>query len=112
MSDLSRTRSLAWSLILLLAMLTALDAMAIDMYLPGMPAIAQELGVSSGRIQQTLSIFLAGLALGQGIYGPLLDRFGRRVPLLLGVVIFVIGSILGALATSVEVLLLARFIQA
>lgn len=112
MSDLSRTRSLAWSLILLLAMLTALDAMAIDMYLPGMPAIAQELGVSPGRIQQTLSIFLAGLALGQGIYGPLLDRFGRRVPLLLGVVIFVIGSILGALATSVEALLLARFIQA
>ena len=51
MNALSRSRGLAWPLILLLALLTALDAMAIDMYLPGMPAIAQELGASAGRIQ-------------------------------------------------------------
>ncbi|HCA18067.1 MAG TPA: Bcr/CflA family drug resistance efflux transporter [Alcaligenes faecalis] len=112
MSGATRSSGLGWALILLLALLTALDAMAIDMYLPGMPAIAQELGASPGRIQQTLSIFLAGLAIGQGFYGPLLDRYGRRLPLLIGVVIFVVGSIFGALATSVEALLLARFIQA
>ncbi|WZB73687.1 multidrug effflux MFS transporter [Achromobacter insuavis] len=76
-------------LILLLALLTALDAMAIDMYLPGMPAIAEDFGVSAGRIQQTLSVFLAGLAIGQALYGPLLDRYGRRLPLLAGVAIFV-----------------------
>ncbi|MEB6377749.1 multidrug effflux MFS transporter [Leclercia adecarboxylata] len=99
-------------LILLLALLTALDAMAIDMYLPGMPDIAADLNVGAGRIQQTLAVFLAGLAIGQGCYGPFLDRFGRRGPLLTGIAIFVAGSVLGAVATSVEWLLLARFIQA
>lgn len=108
----TRTGDISLILILLLALLTALDAMAIDMYLPGMPAIAADYGVSPGRIQQTLSIFLAGLAIGQGIYGPLLDRFGRRVPLLIGVGIFTAGSVLGALAPSAEWLLAARFIQA
>lgn len=96
----------------LLAMITALDAMAIDMYLPAFPAVAQELGVSAGRIQQTLSVFLVGLALGQGLYGPLLDRFGRRWPLLIGLGIFVLGSVMAALAPNVEWLLVARFLQA
>lgn len=100
------------ALVLLLALLTALDAMAIDMYLPGMPAIAADFGVSAGRIQQTLSVFLAGLAIGQGLYGPLLDRYGRRVPLLIGVAVFVAGSVMAALAPSVEWLLAARFLQA
>lgn len=99
-------------LIILLALLTALDAMAIDMYLPGMPAIAQDFGVPPSRIQQTLAVFLAGLALGQGLYGPLLDRYGRRWPLLLGIGIFVTGSVLAALAPSVEWLMAARFLQA
>lgn len=96
----------------LLAMITALDAMAIDMYLPAFPAVAQELGVSAGKIQQTLSVFLVGLALGQGLYGPLLDRFGRRWPLLIGLGIFVLGSVMAALAPNVEWLLFARFLQA
>lgn len=99
-------------LILLLALLTALDAMAIDLYLPGMPSMAVEFGVSSGRIQQTLSIFLVGLAVGQAVYGPLLDRYGRRLPLLGGVVVFVAGSVMAAQAPSVEWLLAARFLQA
>lgn len=110
--NFSRNGSLSLSLIMLLALLTALDAMAIDMYLPGMPDIAAEFDASAGRIQQTLSVFLAGLAIGQGIYGPLLDRYGRRVPLLVGVVIFTSGSVLGAVAPSVEWLLFARFVQA
>ena len=99
-------------MIVLLALLTALDAMAIDMYLPGMPAIAQDFGVAPNRIQQTLAVFLAGLALGQGIYGPLLDRYGRRIPLLIGIGIFVLGSVLAALAPTVEWLIAARFLQA
>lgn len=101
-----------WPFLFLLAMITALDAMAIDMYLPAFPAVAQELGASAGQIQQTLSVFLVGLALGQGIYGPLLDRFGRRWPLLVGLGIFVLGSVLAALAHSAEWLLVARFLQA
>lgn len=84
-------------LVTLLALLTALDAMAINLYLPAMPTIAEALQVSSGEVQQTLAIFLAGLAIGQGIYGPLLDRFGRRSPLLIGIGIFVVGSVIAAL---------------
>ncbi|SHF75594.1 MFS transporter, DHA1 family, bicyclomycin/chloramphenicol resistance protein [Lampropedia hyalina DSM 16112] len=103
---------LGTGLILLLALLTALDAMAIDLYLPGMPFMATDLGVGAGRIQQTLSIFLIGLAVGQCIYGPLLDCYGRRLPLLLGVVVFVAGSILAATAPTIEWLMLARLLQA
>lgn len=106
------TPSIGLQLVILLALLTALDAMAIDMYLPGMPAIAADFGVTDGRIQQTLAIFLAGLAIGQGLYGPVLDRFGRRLPLIVGLVIFVAGSLLAAIASSVEWLMAARFLQA
>lgn len=115
MSRISATRdanTIGLALVLLLALVTALDAMAIDMYLPGMPAMAMDLQVSEGRIQQTLSIFLAGLAVGQSVYGPLLDSFGRRTPLLIGVGIFVAGSALAALAPSIEWLMAARFLQA
>ncbi|UNM95404.1 multidrug effflux MFS transporter [Ignatzschineria rhizosphaerae] len=108
----SNRRAVSISLLLLMALLTALDSMAIDMYLPGMPDIAEDLQVPFGRVQQTLAIFLGGLAIGQGIYGPLLDRFGRRIPLLIGIIIFIIGSIMGAVAPTVEWLLAARFIQA
>ncbi|MGU3493274.1 multidrug effflux MFS transporter [Xanthobacteraceae bacterium A53D] len=111
-TGLSRAGSLGTGLVLLLALYTGLDAMAIDMYLPGMPVIAEDFGVSAGRIQQTLSVFLAGLAIGQALYGPLLDRYGRRMPLLAGAVVFVLGSVLAALAPSVEWLLAARFLQA
>ncbi|WKV48727.1 MULTISPECIES: multidrug effflux MFS transporter [Dickeya] len=106
------TTTMTYPLILLLALLTALDAMAIDMYLPAMPALAMDFGASSGKVQQTLSVFLVGLALGQGICGPLLDRYGRRVPLLAGLVIFIGGSVMAALSPSIEWLMLARFLQA
>ncbi|MCQ4264962.1 multidrug effflux MFS transporter [Pseudomonas stutzeri] len=82
------------------------------MYLPGMAAIADDFAISPGRVQQTLSIFLAGLAIGQAVYGPLLDRYGRRLPLLLGIAIFVVGSVIAACAPTVECLLAARFLQA
>lgn len=73
--------------------------------------MAGDFGVSDGRIQQTLAVFLIGLAIGQGLYGPVLDRNGRRLPLLLGVEIFVAGSVLAAISTSVEWLMAARFLQ-
>ena len=95
-------RSFGGSFIFLLAMITALDAMAIDMYLPAFPAVAQQLAVSPGQVQQTLSVFLVGLALGQALYGPLLDRFGRRMPLLIGLLVFVAGSAMAAMASSLE----------
>lgn len=79
---------ISWSLLLLLSLFTALDALAIDIYLPAFPLLAESLSTTPGNIQLTLSVFLIGLAIGQGIYGPLLDRFGRRKPLLIGIAIF------------------------
>lgn len=99
-------------LLILLALLTALDAVAIDMYLPAMPAIAETFAVDAGRIQQTLAVFLAGLAIGQAMYGPLLDSYGRRMPLMVGMMLFIAGSAISALSTSPEMLNVARFIQA
>lgn len=82
------------------------------MYLPAFPVMATSLDISSGQVQQTLSIFLIGLGVGQGLYGPFLDRFGRKPPLLFGITLFTIGSLAAALTTSFEALMLARFLQA
>ena len=79
---------LNWQLIILLASLSAIVATAIDMYLPAFPAVGDSFNISAGQIQQTLTVFLIGLGVGQGLYGPLLDRFGRKLPLLLGISIF------------------------
>jgi len=97
---------------MLLAVLTMLDSMAIDLYLPGAAHIAEDFAVSSTAVQQTLVAFFIGLALGQALYGPILDRFGRKLPVLIGIVIFIIGSIIAAIATNPQWLLLARLIQA
>lgn len=99
-------------LIILLASLSALVAAAIDMYLPAFPTVATSLDISQGQVQQTLTVFLIGLGIGQGLYGPFLDRFGRRPPLLIGIGLFTIGSLAAALTTSFEGLLIARFLQA
>ncbi|NLC99379.1 MAG: multidrug effflux MFS transporter [Gammaproteobacteria bacterium] len=99
-------------LIFLLASLSALVAAAIDMYLPAFPTVASSLEISEGQVQQTLTVFLVGLGIGQGLYGPFLDRFGRRPPLLFGIVLFTIGSLTAAMTTSLEGLLVARFLQA
>lgn len=101
-----------WLLVILLASITALDAMAIDMYLPAFSAISQSLQVDSVTIQYSLTYFIIGLAIGQLIFGPMVDRFGRRKPLLIGILIFTMGSVIAALAQSFEILLFARFIQA
>lgn len=85
---------ISWSLLLLLSLFTALDALAIDIYLPAFPLLAESFATTPGHIQLTLSVFLIGLAIGQGMYGPLLDRFGRRRPLLIGIAIFILGSLL------------------
>lgn len=99
-------------LIVLLASLSALVAAAIDMYLPAFPTVATSLAITEGQVQQTLTIFLIGLGIGQGLYGPFLDRYGRRPPLLMGIALFTIGSLAAALTTSFEGLLVARFLQA
>lgn len=99
-------------LIALLAALTALDAVAIDMFLPALPALQHDLQTSPAAVQQTLSVFLLGLALGPIVWGPLLDRYGRRRPLLAGVALYALASVGAALADGIGLLLLARWVQA
>ena len=101
-----------WGLVILLGSLTAMGPLAIDMYLSTLPAIGQSLHATPASTQATVSTFLAGMAIGQLVYGPWSDRIGRRAPIMLGVVIFIAASVACALATSVEQLLAARFVQA
>jgi DHA1 family bicyclomycin/chloramphenicol resistance-like MFS transporter len=82
------------------------------MYLPGFQAISQDLNTTIAQVQLSLSSYLVGLAVGQLLYGPLLDRFGRKMPLYGGMAVYVLASLGCALTTSVETLIFMRFLQA
>jgi len=99
-------------IVVLLGSLTAFAPMSIDMYLPALPGIASGLATDIGSVQLTLSSFFLGFALGQALYGPITDRFGRRKPLYAGVALFVLASLGCAAAPSVEALMALRFVQA
>ncbi len=98
-------------LVVLLGALTAFSPLAIDMYLPAFPRIQRDLAAPPGSLQLTLSLFLAGLAVGQFVIGPISDRIGRRLPLLAGCSAFAVAAILCTLAPSVEWLMAARFLM-
>lgn len=106
MSRIERAR-----LFVLLGGLTAFGPLSIDMYLPALPAISRDLVASESLIQLTLTACLIGLALGQLLAGPLSDTLGRRRPLLVGVAIYVLASLLCALAPSAILLVLFRLVQ-
>src|SRR6186997_1850711 len=89
-------------LILILGLLCAIGPFSIDMYLPGFPTIAASLHTTVDYVAYSLSSFFIGICAGQLICGPLLDRFGRKTPLCVGLVIYVLASIGCALSGSVE----------
>ena len=99
-------------LILILGLLSAIGPFSIDTYLSGFPTIAADLHVTVDEVSYTLSSFFIGISLGQLIYGPLLDRFGRKKPLMVGIVIYFLASMGCALANSIEMLIALRFLQA
>ena len=112
-SDISaRPPATPWGLVILLGALTAFAPMSIDMYLPALPQLGRALEATPEATQLTLSTFLLGMAIGQFLYGPASDRFGRRTPILVGIAVYVAASVWCALTTSVEGLQLARFVQA
>lgn len=98
--------------ILILGALSAFGPLAIDFYLPGFPAIALAFGTDEKHVQLTLASYFLGLSIGQLAYGPMADRFGRRVPLLFGVTLFTLASLACAFAPNLEWLIGARFVQA
>ncbi|MDR6293482.1 DHA1 family bicyclomycin/chloramphenicol resistance-like MFS transporter [Inquilinus ginsengisoli] len=95
-----------------LTLLTGFGPMSTDLYLPSLPALVTAFGSDIATVQLTLSVFLVGFAAAQLIYGPLSDRIGRRPAILAGITIFTGASIACALATSIEMLILCRFLQA
>jgi DHA1 family bicyclomycin/chloramphenicol resistance-like MFS transporter len=100
-----------FALTLLLAMLTALGPLSMDMYLPSLPDIARVLQAPIAHVQLTVSSYLIGFAVGKVVYGPLSDRHGRR-PVLLAALALYLASTLGCAASqSVDVLIGARFLQ-
>jgi len=96
----------------LLALLTAFGPISTDMYVPSMPDIGRQLGASLASVQLTLSSYLAGFAIGQIIYGPIADRFGRKPTLLTALVLFGVASFICAIASTIEMLVIARAFQA
>ncbi|MDD2770168.1 MAG: multidrug effflux MFS transporter [Methylococcus sp.] len=98
--------------VLILGLLCAFPPLATDMYLPAFPQMAQAFGVGAGAIEASLSAFFIGLAMGQAFYGPLIDRYGRRRPLLIGIAIYILSSSLCLAATRIEPFIGLRFFQA
>lgn len=99
-------------LILILGLLTSIGPLSIDMYLPAFPSIAKNLHTSVSSVMLSLSSFFVGISIGQLLYGPLLERFGRKTPLYFGLALYTISAVACASAMSVETLIIFRFFQA
>jgi multidrug resistance protein len=106
------SRKTYFFLILILGSLTALGPFSIDMYLPGFPAIAKDLHTTAAKVSLSLSGFFIGISAGQLLYGPLLDRFGRKKPLFIGLCVYILASAGCAMAGSINELIVWRVIQA
>ncbi|GAA1886760.1 multidrug effflux MFS transporter [Streptantibioticus ferralitis] len=91
--------------------LTALPPLSMDMYLPSLPAVTNALHSPAATVQLTLTACLAGMALGQLVVGPMSDKWGRRRPLLVGMVVYVLATAVCAIAPSVELLIAFRLLQ-
>ncbi|NES27548.1 Bcr/CflA family efflux MFS transporter [Micromonospora terminaliae] len=98
-------------LVLVLGSLIAIGPLTIDMYLPALPAITADLETTSAAVQLTLTGTLAGLALGQLLIGPLSDAVGRRLPLLAGIALHILASLLCVVAPTVQVVGVLRVLQ-
>jgi DHA1 family bicyclomycin/chloramphenicol resistance-like MFS transporter len=98
-------------LAVVLGLLTIFGPISMDLYLPVLPALTAELRSTTSVAQLTITACLLGLAIGQVVAGPMSDRFGRRKPLIIGVIAYTVTSVLCALSPTVETLILARFVQ-
>ncbi|MEU6181060.1 multidrug effflux MFS transporter [Streptomyces coeruleorubidus] len=109
--DLTPHRRTGLLVTFLLGSLTAVPPLAMDMYLPALPEVTRALHAPAATVQLTLTTCLAGMALGQLVVGPMSDRWGRRRPLLAGLGVFVVATVLCAVAPTVELLVAFRLAQ-
>lgn len=100
------------SIVFVLALLTALEPLCIDLYLPGFISIADFFKVDSSAVQISLSTFLGGFAIGQLLWGPLADKYGRKKPIIASLIIFILASICCIYVKTIEQLWIARLFQA
>ncbi len=107
-----RSKQQTFFLILMLGVLNAITPFSIDMYLPGFPAIAKDMNTVIGKVALSVSTYFLGFSLGQIVYGPLLDRFGRKPPLYAGLGLYIISSFGCISVHSIEAFWVLRFLQA
>ena len=107
-----RSKQQNFILILILGALNTITPLSIDMYLPAFPTIALDFNTSIDKVALSVSTYFLGYSLGQIIYGPLLDRFGRKPPLYLGLILYIIATIGCFTANAIEALWIIRFMQA
>src|SRR5690625_1438390 len=107
----SRTPGPSARFVLLVGAMAALPAVTTDMYLPSLPVVVSELDTSPALVQATITGVLVGGAVGQLLVGPLSDRFGRRRPVLVGVALHVLASLLCVVAAGIVPLLALRVVQ-
>ncbi|OCG46042.1 Bcr/CflA family drug resistance efflux transporter [Gilliamella sp. Choc5-1] len=97
------------ALIFILGLLSMLMPLSIDMYLPSMPTIAHDFNVTDGTVQLTISCYLLGFSVGQLLFGPLTDSYGRRNVLIFGLIIFIVAALSCGIANNINQLIIARF---
>ena len=100
-----------WRSALVLGLLSLVGPFAIDMYLPAMPEIVADLGVDETAIQATITAYFIGFGLAQMVYGPWADQAGRKLPIYVGLLVFLAGSVGAALAGTAVELTAWRFLQ-
>ncbi len=108
----NRTKRQDFFLILMLGALNTVTPFSIDMYLPGFPQIARDLHTTIGNVALSVSTYFLGFAVGQLLYGPLLDRFGRKRPLYIGLTFYIAASFACIAVDSINLFLFFRFLQA
>jgi DHA1 family bicyclomycin/chloramphenicol resistance-like MFS transporter len=106
------TRRTYFTYVFVLGLLTAIGPFSIDMYLPGFEDIAASLGTTAAMVTLSLSSFFVGVSVGQLLYGPLMDRYGRKKPLYAGLVLYIAATFVCMEAKDIHTLIVLRFIQA
>ncbi|MDE1150572.1 MAG: MFS transporter [Azospirillaceae bacterium] len=101
-----------WRVLAILSALMGFASISTDLYLPAMPAMGRALNTDTGTVELTVSGYLIGFSLGQLVWGPIGDRYGRRLPVAIGLVLFIIGSAGCALAPTAGAMIGWRVVQA